>query len=84
MPYATMRTGEEELVSWGRCDYVYDAFLAILAVDEFDYSAYLGKESIVFTLANVHARKKPAASLTHQDGSAGYHLAVKRFYTQSL
>ena len=84
MPYMAMRTGEEELVSCGRCYYANDAFLAILTADKFDYPAYFGKERIVSAPADILTRKKSGASLTYQNSSAGHHLAVRRFHAQSL
>ena len=84
MPYMAMRTGEEELASCGRCYYVNDTFLAILTADKFDYSAYLGKECIVFAPADVLTRKKSSASLAYQNCSTGHHLAVRRFHAQAL
>src|ERR1700750_1979187 len=44
----------------------------------------LGKDGVVLPQAGIEARSEPASPLPHDDGAAGDHVAVVRFYAEPL
>jgi hypothetical protein len=67
-----------------RCCVYAHLFTGLVLALKFDYSVDLGKESIIASLAHIHARMDPGPALANDDRSRVYQLAIVPFHAEVL